>query len=80
MQYLSELGHTHSYVCPGYEQTCIWKSRFPGFEFWTGTEWSSDKITYEKLCLQDSRIIDPDDLSNDDLIPLNYDFKTIANW
>lgn len=80
MQYLYELGHTHSYVCPGYEQTCIWKSRFPGFEFWTGTEWSSDKITYEKLCLQDSRIIDPDDLSNDDLIPLNYDFKNIVNW
>lgn len=81
LEYLANLGtYTHSYVCPGYENTCIWKSRFPGFEFWNGMEWSSDKNLYERLCLGDSSLVDPDDLSNDDLIPINYDFSKIESW
>lgn len=80
LQYLKELGYKYSYVCPGYEETCIWKSRFPGFQFWDGMSWSSDKNLYEKLCLRDSKIIDPDDLSDDDLIPINYDIKKLENW
>lgn len=80
LEYLKSEGYEYSYVCPGYEDTCIWKSRFPGFEFWDGMFWSSDKNLYEKLCERDSRIVDPDDLANDDLIPLNYDFSKMETW
>lgn len=81
LDYLAKSGEfTHSYVCPGYETACIWKSRFPGFEFWDGTEWSSDKNLYERLCMADSNIVDPDDLSDDILIPLKYDFSKLADW
>lgn len=80
MQSLLDLGFEYDYVCPGYEDTCIWKSRFPGFEFWTGTEWSGDRDLYERLCKRDSMIIDPDDLSNDDPLPLSYDFEKMVSW
>ena len=62
MDYLFSQGYEYHYVCPGYEKTCIWKSRFPGFEFWTGTYWSTDKKLYEKLCLQDSDLEGVDEL------------------
>lgn len=80
LEYLRNEGYSHSYVCPGYEDTCIWKSRFPGFEFWNGMSWSSDKNLYERLCIRDTRIVDPDDLTDDDLIPLDYNFKNLVNW
>jgi hypothetical protein len=31
----------------------LYKSDFYGFEWWTGTEWSTDKELYKKLCLRD---------------------------
>ena len=62
MEYLFSEGHEYHYVCPGYEKTCIWKSRFPGFEFWTGTHWSRNKQLYELLCIQDSNLEEVDEL------------------
>jgi hypothetical protein len=47
---------THVYIGPGYEQACYYKSRLPGFEWWTGEEWSTDKELYRKLIARDSEI------------------------
>ena len=47
------LGCKHVYILGGYEQCCLYKSDFYGFEWWTGTEWSTDKELYKKLCLRD---------------------------
>jgi hypothetical protein len=37
-------------LCSGYEKSSIWKSKLPGFEWWTGTKWSKDKKLYKTLC------------------------------
>ena len=34
----------------------MYKSRFDGFEFWTGRSWVSNKNMYKKLCEKDSSI------------------------
>lgn len=56
-------GHTHLYLCPGYELTCLWKLRFHGFEWWTGRQWSTDKGEFERLCRRDSTIESVKELS-----------------
>jgi hypothetical protein len=49
-------GCSHVYIGPGYEDACYYKSRLPGFEWWTGEEWSTDKALYRKLIARDSQI------------------------
>lgn len=46
----------HLYLCPGYERCCLYKANNPGFEFWTGTSWSTDKERYRALCERDSTL------------------------
>ena len=41
---------------PGYEEACIYKRDFTGFEFWDGVKWSSDKKVYTEMCENDSKI------------------------
>ena len=80
LNYFKDLGYAYNYVCPGYERTCIWKSRFPGFEFWTGTTWSQDKTAYAKLCERDSNLKEMDDLEETDMLPMMRNKKLIHNW
>ena len=47
------MGCKHVYILGGYEQCCMYKSDYYGFEWWTGAEWSEDKELYKKLCLRD---------------------------
>ena len=47
------LGCKYVYILGGYEQCCLYKSDFYGFEWWTGSEWSTNKELYKKLCLRD---------------------------
>ena len=42
------------YLLGGYEESCIYKSQFRGFQWWTGKEWSTDISLYTKLCQRDS--------------------------
>jgi len=79
MEYLKSRGFSHHYVCPGYETTCIWKKRFPGFEFWTGVSWSTDRELYEKLCNKDSEIINADELFDLDSITEN-ERPALCEW
>lgn len=44
------------YLMGGYEEACIYKSNFKGFEWWTGTEWSSDLDLYKQLCKRDNNV------------------------
>jgi hypothetical protein len=45
------------YILGGYEQCCLYKSDFYGFEWWTGSEWSRDKQLYKTLCERDDKTI-----------------------
>lgn len=48
-------GCMHVYIGPGYETACYYKSRLPGFEWWTGEIWSADKAKYRELIERDSK-------------------------
>jgi len=51
-------GLAHLYIGSGYEQSSAYKAHLPGFEWWTGSEWSTDRKTYLNLCQRDSKIKD----------------------
>jgi hypothetical protein len=57
------------YMGSGYEQSSEYKANYKGFEWWTGTRWSTDKRQYRKLCRRDSRIETLKDVGNLSLIP-----------
>ena len=59
------------YMGSGYEQSSEYKANYKGFEWWTGTRWSTDKRQYRKLCRRDSRIETLKDVGNLSLIPDN---------
>ena len=44
------------YMGSGYELSSEYKANYRGFEWWTGTEWSTNKKLYRSLCRRDSRI------------------------
>ena len=58
----SAYGCDYVYIGPGYETTCLYKSRLQGFEWWTGSEWSTDRKLYAKLLERDSRLKTIEDL------------------
>ena len=47
---------SYFYMGSGYEQSSAYKANYRGFEWWTGTEWSTNKKAYRNLCGRDSRI------------------------
>ena len=57
------------YMGSGYEQSSEYKANYAGFQWWTGTRWSTDKRQYRKLCRRDSRIETLKDVGNLSLIP-----------
>ena len=44
------------YMGSGYELSSEYKANYRGFEWWTGTKWSTNKKQYRALCRRDSRI------------------------
>lgn len=44
------------YLSSGYESCSIYKSQYPGFEWWRGYEWSKDVELYRELCKRDDQI------------------------
>ena len=59
------------YMGSGYENSSEYKANYRGFEWWTGTEWSTNKKQYRRLCRRDSRIETLRDLGNLSLIADN---------
>ena len=68
IQWASDHFVRHFYMGSGYEQGSEYKASYKGFEWWTGTEWSTDKKLYKRLCRRDSRIDSFRDLGNLSLI------------
>ena len=46
------------YLSYAYENASMYKTKYDGFEFWTGRKWLDDKNIYETLCKRDSSIND----------------------
>ena len=59
------------YMGSGYEQSSEYKANYRGFEWWTGTEWSTNKKQYKRLCRRDSKLTDFSALGNLSLISDN---------
>jgi len=55
-------GYEFVYLGPGYERSSLYKADMQGFEWWTGSEWSTDTDQYRWLCKRDSKIKLPADL------------------
>lgn len=56
------------YMGSGYEQSSEYKANYKGFEWWTGTEWVTNKKQYKKLCRRDSKLNSFENLGNLTLI------------
>ena len=59
------------YMGSGYENSSEYKANYRGFEWWTGTEWSTNKKQYRRLCRRDSKLSGFSELGNLSLIPDN---------
>jgi hypothetical protein len=44
------------YLSSGYESCSIYKSYYPGFQWWTGQVWSEDVDLFRELCYADDRV------------------------
>lgn len=58
-----ENGYDYLYIGSGHERGSTYKADIPGFEYWTGTTWSTNAIEYKNLCARDSEINDLTQLS-----------------
>jgi hypothetical protein len=63
VEYARSLGYDHLYIGQGYERGSTYKADFQGFEWWTGSEWSTDREAYKSLCVRDSQINTLDQLT-----------------
>ena len=59
---------SYFYMGSGYELSSEYKANYKGFEWWTGTKWSTNKKQYRRLCRRDSKIETLRDLGNLSLI------------
>ena len=56
------------YLGSGYENSSEYKANYRGFEWWTGTEWSTNKKQYRRLCRRESKLTEFSALGNLSLI------------
>lgn len=64
ISYAREKMYKAIYIGPSYESYSIYKRSFPGFEWWTGREWSEDRSVYRKLLENDDRVRTIQDLTS----------------
>ena len=58
----------HYYMGSGYENSSEYKASWRGFEWWTGTQWTTNKKQYRRLCKRDSSLNEFSSLGNLSLI------------
>jgi len=63
VEFVKSKGLKYLYIGSGYGEVSKYKAKFEGFEWWTGTEWSTDKYKYLELCDRDEKIKTLEDLS-----------------
>ena len=56
LEWAAENYVAYFYMGSGYETSSEYKANYRGFEWWTGTEWSTNKKLYRSLCGRDSRV------------------------
>jgi hypothetical protein len=56
LAWAKENGFKYMYLGPGYESGSIYKANIDGFEWWTGSEWSTNTVEYIRLCKRDSKL------------------------
>jgi hypothetical protein len=56
-------GLQYLYIGSGYGESNKYKSLIDGFEWWTGSEWSTDRKLYLELCERDSNVNSLHDLA-----------------
>ena len=54
LELMKSLGVKYMYLGTSYETNSIKKSDYPGFEWWNGRVWSSDKQRYITLCKKET--------------------------
>ena len=64
IQWSRSQGASYYFAGAGYERSSVYKSTWPGFEWWTGTRWSRAKREYKKLCERDSQLRSIQDLGS----------------
>ena len=69
-----KLGYKYLYIGPVYGLGGKYKSDFNGFEWWTGSEWSTDKDQLLNILIRDSNISTLKDL-NDTFVQTTSDAK-----
>ena len=63
VDFARSLGLSHLYIGQGCELGSRYKADIPGFEWWTGAEWSRDRTLYKEICARDSSVKTLQDLS-----------------
>ena len=63
LKWAKEHRAAYFYMGAGYETSSMYKSKWNGFQWWTGTKWSKSKKLYQKLCRSDSRVKSLQDVS-----------------
>ena len=64
IKYCIDNNYKYYYFSYSYENSSKYKSKYDGFEFWTGRDWCKDKNIYDQLCSNDSNIKNLADLND----------------
>ena len=64
IKYCMDWSYQYYYFSYSYENSSAYKSKYDGFEFWTGRDWCKDKDVYNQLCKNDSEIKNLADLND----------------
>ena len=64
IKYCMNWNYQFYYFSYSYENSSAYKSKYDGFEFWTGRNWCKDKDVYNQLCKNDSEIKNLADLND----------------
>jgi hypothetical protein len=64
IKYCLDQKYKYYYFSYSYENSSKYKSKYDGFEFWTGRNWCKDKEIYNQLCSNDSNIKNLADLND----------------
>ena len=56
LAWAKQAGYQYAYIGPGYELGCLYKANIQGFEWWTGSEWSTDNQAYKRVVRRDSKV------------------------
>jgi hypothetical protein len=78
IKYCMKENYKNYYFSYSYENSSAYKSKYDGFEFWTGRKWCNDKKIYKELCANDSNIKSLADLNESQDKYFNLVFGTHA--